>query len=118
MGRLGGVTATALLLAVASATPLPTRYNPESGPFGPDKGLHLLGHAVLAAALGDAFDGTTRPLHVALIAVVASSAYGVGTELLQEAIPGRAFERGDVLAGLLGSLVGVLCWTHFAAEDR
>jgi VanZ family protein len=114
--RVAGVIIAAILLAVGSATPLPTRYNPDFGPVGPDKGLHLLGHAGLAAALVAASDEPSRSIPVALLAVVASTAYGVGTELLQELIPGRAFERGDVLAALLGSLFGVLWWPRFTAE--
>ncbi|MEF8813385.1 MAG: VanZ family protein [Halovenus sp.] len=106
--RLFGVTAIATLLLVGSATPLPTRYNPDFGLCGPDKLLHLLGHASLTAALVDTFHDNSRSLQVAVIAVVLSTGYGIGTELLQEAIPGREFERGDVVAGFFGSLVAVL----------
>ena len=105
--RLFGVTATAILLLVGSATPLPTRYNPDFGVYGPDKLLHLLGHAGLTAVLVEAFHDNGHFIHVAVIAVVLSTGYGLGTELLQEVIPGREFERGDVIAGFFGSLIGV-----------
>ncbi|HKJ59563.1 MAG TPA: VanZ family protein [Halobacteriales archaeon] len=107
--RWRGTAATALLLLVGSAVPLPPRHNPDFGPFGPDKFLHLVGHAgfatALAAALGDGSSG-----RVAVATVVASTAYGLSTELLQESIPGREFERADVVAGLFGSILGVFGW--------
>lgn len=104
--RLFGVTATAILLFVGSATPLPTRYNPDFGLYGPDKFLHLLGHAGLTAVLIDAFQNNGHSILAAMIAVVLSTGYGVGTELLQEVILGREFERGDVIASFFGSLIG------------
>ena len=67
--------------------------------------LLLGGSAALAAALGDGSSG-----RVAVATVVASTAYGLSTELLQGSIPGRGFERADVVAGLFGSIVGVLGW--------
>lgn len=106
--RWRGVTATALLLLVGSLIPLPPRRNPDFGPYGPDKFLHLLGHAGFAAALVAAFDDTEPSFRGVVVAVVVSTVYGVGTELLQEAIPGREFERGDVIAGLVGSIIGAL----------
>jgi VanZ family protein len=69
--------------------------------------------ATLLSAIEMKEESTTR---TAVGAVVVSSAYGVGTELLQERIPGREFEWGDLLAGVLGSVGGVLCW--YWAEDR
>lgn len=107
-GRLFRVTVIATLLLVCSVAPLPTRYNPDFGLYGPDKFLHFLGHAGLAAALVDAFRDTGRSGHVTVIAVVLSTGYGIGTELLQKGVPGREFERGDVIAGFVGSLVGGL----------
>jgi len=106
-------------LLVGSAIPLPSRYNPDFGLCGPDKVLHATGHMVLTATLLSAIqiseEGSTP--RTAVAAVVVSSAYGVGTELLQERIPGREFEWGDLLAGVLGSVGGVLCW-YLAEEGR
>ena len=115
--RAGSVAVAALLLLVGSAVPLPPRYNPDFGPFGPDKLLHLLGHAGLAAALVAACDEGSPARRVAL-AVGLSTVYGVGTELLQEAIPGREFERGDVVAGLIGSVVGAVARRRLAPGSR
>ncbi|EMA05173.1 hypothetical protein C439_00200 [Haloferax mediterranei ATCC 33500] len=97
-------------MLVGSLIPLPPRHNPDFGAYGPDKLLHLLGHAGFAAALVAAFDDTEPPFRGALTAVVVSTAYGVGTELLQEVIPGREFERGDVMASLVGSIIGAFGW--------
>jgi VanZ family protein len=80
-----------------------------------DKLLHLLGHAGFTAALIAALDGK-RPTRVAILAVIGSTGYGIGTELLQEVVPGREFEPGDVLAGFLGSLTGVVLWRFVAAR--
>ncbi|ELZ94478.1 hypothetical protein C440_09878 [Haloferax mucosum ATCC BAA-1512] len=107
------MTATTLLLLVASLVPIPSRHNPDFGSYGPDKFLHLVGHAGLAAALVEAFDDTEQSLRAAVIAVVLSTVYGVGTELLQESVPGREFERGDVSAGFVGSVIGVVAVSRF-----
>ena len=112
------VAASALLLLVGSLIPLPTRYNPDFGPYGPDKALHLLGHLGLAAALAAALEDDGPSRHTALAAVAISTVFGVSTELLQEAVPGREFERGDVNAGLVGSLAGVLAWGLFRRGRR
>ncbi|MEF8891140.1 MAG: VanZ family protein [Haloferacaceae archaeon] len=116
-GRWLGVAVSALSLLVGSALPLPPRHNPDFGPYGPDKLLHLLGHAGLAAALVAALDDGGPSVRGAVAAVVASTVYGVGTELLQEQIPGREFERGDVAAGLVGSLLGVGLWRRVASTN-
>lgn len=103
-----GVGLPAALLFAGSIVPLPPRQDPTFGPYGPDKLLHLLGHAWLAAALVTALDGDgERTPRATLLTVALSTGYGVLTERLQEAVPGREFERADVLAGLLGSLLGV-----------
>lgn len=108
-----GATVAAVALFVGSAIPLPPRHNPDFGPYGPDKLLHLLGHGGLTAAFVAALDDDRSSLRAGVVAVVLSTVFGIAIELLQEAVPGREFERGDVVAGLLGSLVGVLSW-HLA----
>jgi VanZ family protein len=99
------VGAVALALLVGSVVPLPRGVDPEFGPYGPDRLLHFLGHAALAAALVDALDGA-EGARTAALAVGLSTGYGVCTERLQERVPGRRFEWGDVVAGLLGGVVG------------
>jgi VanZ family protein len=109
--RWGGVLASAVLLLVGSALPLPPRHNPN---VGLDKLLHLLGHAGFTAALLAALKQDQLTLRVSGLAVLASTGYGIGTELLQEVVPGREFERGDVIAGFLGSLTGIVLYRRFS----
>lgn len=109
---------SAILLLVGSALPLPPQHNPDFGLYGPDKFLHLLGHAGFAAALVAALEDDEPSLRGAVMAVVLSTVYGIGTELLQEMIPGREFERGDIIAGFVGSLIGVISWYRFAPTSR
>lgn len=109
-GRWTPAVVAAAVLLVGSVTPLPPRYNPDFGPFGPDKGLHLLGHAGFVALLGAGLGEDQRGVATAGGAVVLSTVYGLTTEALQESVAGREFERGDVVAGLLGSLLGLLAW--------
>jgi len=109
----------AILLLVGSAIPLPGRINPDTGPYGPDKLLHLLGHAGLTAALAAglvASSGGAATARDGLFAVGLSTGFGLATEALQESVPGRSFETGDVLAGLVGSLVGALGWRRVRAR--
>jgi VanZ family protein len=97
------------LLLVGSAIPLPRRYTPDFGSFGPDTLLHLLGHAWLTAALVRAVAADHHsPGRADALAVALSAGYGLATEWLQEAIPGREFEWSDVAAGFLGSILVVL----------
>lgn len=113
-----GVAVGALLLLAGSALPLPPRHNPDFGPYGPDRFLHLVGHAGFAAALVAALEDGHPSIRAAVVAVASSTVYGVGTELLQQAVPGREFERGDVAAGFVGSLLGVAAWRRLASGSR
>jgi len=104
------VVASALVLLVGATIPLPSRLARAPRPLGPDKLLHLVAHAEFAAALAAALTGSGPTRRGAVAAVVVSTAFGFVTERLQEAIPGRRFEWGDVVAGFLGSVLGVLGW--------
>lgn len=100
--------ASATLLLVGSAIPLPDRYNPDTGPLGPDKFLHLVGHASLVAMLVTAVREDDRRRGHAAGAIALSAGLGLAIEGLQEAVPGREFDAGDVVAGLVGSVVGLV----------
>lgn len=107
------VAGTALVLLVASVLPSPLRRHPEFSRFGPDKFLHLLGHAWLTVTLVDAF--ATDRLDVgpaAVVAVVCSLLHALVTGFLQQYVPGRVPERADLVAGFIGSVVGVLGWWY------
>ncbi|MHB9288884.1 VanZ family protein [Halobacteriales archaeon Cl-PHB] len=110
LGRWHPSLVAAIALLVGSATPIPPRYNPDTGLLGVDKFLHGLGHLALAGALLAATDGDRPRRRTAVLTVAVSTVYGVATELFQERIPGREFEPGDVLAGFVGSVAGVLAW--------
>jgi len=105
--RWGPAAITGGLLLAGSTVPIPAGVDLDYGRYGPDRFLHLVGHAGFSAALVAALDGD-RPLANATLAVGVSTGYGICTELLQEAVPGRGFERGDVVAGFVGSVLGAV----------
>lgn len=104
---------TALVLLVGSLVPSPLGRHPDFNRFGPDKFLHFLGHAGLAVTLADAL--ATDRLNVSwagVVAVICSFVHGLITGFLQRYVPGRVPERADLVAGLFGSVVGVLGWWY------
>lgn len=104
----------AVLLAagilLASIVPLPRRGAPAFGPYGPDKFLHVVGHAWLARAIGVTLSGRASAPGVALVAAVLSTAHGVVVEVLQDRLPGRVSEPADRRAAALGSVLGAAVW--------
>ena len=108
---------TAILL-LASIVPSPLRRHPEWKHVGPDKFLHLVGHAGYAVALAEAF-GATRfsDREAALFAVGISTLLSLVTGRLQRFVPGRSFEPADVVAGLIGSVLAALGW-YALADSR
>ncbi len=107
------VVAFAMVLLVGSVLPSPLRRHPSFSKFGPDKLLHLLGHAGFATVLADAFAAGQRDdPRAAVLSVVVSIGYGIVIGHLQERVPGRAPERADLVAGILGSILGVCGWHY------
>lgn len=103
----------ALVLLVGAVLPSPLRRRPAFGRFGPDKLLHLVGHAVFAAVLADALGADGRDeLDAAVLSVGGSTAFALLTGHLQRWVPGRVGERADLVAGLLGSILGALGWRY------
>ncbi|ADQ69251.1 VanZ like family protein [Halogeometricum borinquense DSM 11551] len=100
-----------VVLFVASVVPSPLRRHPEWKWIGPDKFLHLLGHAVYAVTLADAL-GRDRytDAEAAVLAVSISTTHSLVTGQIQKYVPGRAFELADVLASLLGAVLAVFGW--------
>lgn len=107
--RRAAVATLALLVAAVVPSPLPRH---ESWAWlGPDKLLHLVGHAGHAAVLADALDGgRCSDGQAAVLAVVVSTGQGLACGCLQRWVPGRAFELADVLAGLVGATLAAGGW--------
>jgi VanZ family protein len=97
----------AFALFGASTVPLPAG-TPDVTLLNTDKLLHAAGHAWLTAAIAERVDDTH--LRSVMLAIALSVGFGVMTELLQKFIPGRLFERSDIIAGCVGSLAGAGGW--------
>ncbi|PSQ07328.1 hypothetical protein BRC93_16410 [Halobacteriales archaeon QS_5_70_15] len=94
--------------------PAPGGRHPEFRLVGPDKLLHLLGHGAFAAAVADALgNSSSGPRGVRSVgapAVALSTGYAALLGRLQERVPGREPERADLLASLVGSVLGAAGW--------
>ena len=117
--RWSAVTLYAAVLFVASVVPSPLGRHPEFDRVGPDKALHLLGHAGFAALVADALaaDGVDAR-GAAVLSAGLSVAYGYALGRLQERVPGRVGERADLVAGAVGSVLGVLGWRYTDRSGR
>jgi VanZ family protein len=94
------------LLLVATLVPAPVRDPPRPTPLHLDKAFHFLSHAVFTAAFVATLEERRRSRLGVASAVLVSTVYGVALERLQERIPGRRYETGDVVASALGSVLG------------
>jgi VanZ family protein len=100
-----------LVLLVASLVPSPLERHADWEWVGPDKFLHLVGHAAYAVVLADALDmGRYSRPQAAALAVCLSTGHSLVTGRLQAYVPGRAFERGDVVASFVGSVLAASGW--------
>lgn len=100
-----------VVLLVASLVPSPLERHPEWEWVGPDKFLHLVGHAGYAVVLADALNaGRWSRGEAVILAVCISTAHSLVTGRLQNRVPGRAFELGDVVAGFVGAVLAVARW--------
>lgn len=89
----------------------------------PDWVTHGAGYGVLAVLLCRALaGGLARPVtaRVAVIAVMASFAYGVTDELHQSFVPGRHADAWDLLKNLGGAVAGATAcaWPRPHGEHR
>lgn len=111
------VLIVALILLVAQLLPSPLRRRPAFSRIGPDKLLHLLGHALFSAVILDALNAERVDDRASTVsAVVISTSYGVVTGKLQELVPGRIPERADLVAALVGAILGAIGWQHLTGE--
>jgi VanZ family protein len=109
--RWTDVAVATVVLLVASVLPSPLGRHPEWGRVGPDKLLHLVGHAGYAVLLADALGaGRWRDRDAAVLAACVSAVHGLLVGRLQRWVPGRAFEPADAVAGLVGAVVGAVGW--------
>lgn len=116
--RWSAVGTVALVLLVGSVVPSPLRRRPAFRRVGPDKLLHLLGHAGLAAVVADALAaGRFDDREAIALSLGLSSGYGVLTGHVQRWVPGRVPERADLAAELLGSILGALGWGYHRRPD-
>lgn len=100
-----------VVLFVAALLPSPVHRHPGWAWVGPDKLLHLVGHAGYVVMLADAFGaGRRTDGEAAVLAVCISTAHSLVTGQLQKRVPGRAFESIDVLAGLVGAILAAIGW--------
>ena len=107
--------AWALLIEVLVVWPHPPSLPQAWDVVGADKYVHASLFAVLAVLAARALAQEARP---AWIALAASAAFGMFTELEQHFIPSRAMELGDFLADVTGAAVGVVAFTIWAHRRR
>lgn len=109
--RWGAVAVSTVVLLVASVLPSPLRRHPGWKWVGPDKLLHLIGHAGYVVALANAISaGRRTDGGAAVLAVCISTTHSLVTGRLQKRVPGRAFEPIDVLASLVGAILAAIGW--------
>ncbi|MEF8802371.1 MAG: VanZ family protein [Halolamina sp.] len=114
--RWTAVAVSTAVLVLASLVPSPFRRRRGWEWLGPDKFLHLVGHAAYAVSLATAFNtGRWTDGEAAALAVCASTIHSLATGRLQKWVPGRAFEPIDVLAGLIGAILAAFGW--YAVND-
>jgi len=99
-----------LTLLVGSLVPSPFARHEAFDTYGPDKWLHFLGHGAFAVALAEALDDERTPGVSGVGAIGVSALLGLTVGHLQRYVPGRVPELADLVAGVLGSLVGVGWW--------
>ncbi len=86
-----------------------------------DKALHAFEYGLLAVLTYRAFryaGGTWSAAHAGLLAVAASTAYGMTDEFHQAFVPLRDANVWDLVADCMGSMLGVWSWSHIEPQRR
>ena len=107
----GPVCGYAGLIFYLSSLPNPEKTLPELFQLLSDKALHAVEYAVLGGLCYRAFRwGTNNSLaeRALLLAIVASSLYGLSDELHQSFVPMRESSWLDAVADAIGSAVGAI----------
>ncbi len=121
--RVGAAVAVAVALVGGSLVPGGGAV-PAGDPLavGADKWLHAAGYAVLTATVAYALVGADGDRHrtvtVALVALAVAVALGAVVELAQTAVPGRGFDRADLLANAVGAATAAVLWTAVTRRVR
>lgn len=85
-----------------------------------DKALHFVEYAVLGWLCAQASSRTwpsSRAWRTAAFAVFVSVLWGLSDEIHQAMVPGRSSELADLVADLLGSIVGAAAWHAFSRRS-
>ena len=102
-----------LLIFIQSS--LPSSDKVPQFPYG-DKLLHVGGYALLSFLLYRAL-GTQKKINKAstlfILSSVLSAIYGISDEIHQHFVPSREADILDVLADMVGSIVGAICGRFF-----
>ena len=106
ISRLFILLSWSLFVFILLLTPLPTSHTP--GPPGSDKVVHIVLFGVLSFLIIYCFaiKKTFKYFPVFLFVFLASSLYAAVVEFLQVFIPGRSNSPLDLLAGMIGIIIG------------
>jgi VanZ family protein len=111
----------AALIFFLSSLSDPDVYVPElSIPYA-DKIVHALLYGPLAILTYRAFryaGGTWSAAHAVLLAITASTVYGMTDEIHQAFVPLRDANVWDLVADAIGSVVGAWSWAHVTPGRR
>jgi VanZ family protein len=88
---------------------------PTPGVPGVDKVLHLVEYGILGLLLARGAGGAPA-LPLALLLIVMGTGIGIGDELIQSTVPGREAGAPDVVADVVGVVLGIWVGTRVFAR--
>jgi VanZ family protein len=107
-----------LIWGLSSMSHIP--INLDRVPFQ-DKGVHFVEYGTLAVLLAHAIRGTWRswrPLSVFAMSVLGTTLWGLIDEIHQAFVPGRVADARDLMADLLGALLGACVYALVKQQTR